>query len=65
MLKILIFYNKEPSTGLDPKSKRTFWNVISNILATHDKCAILTTHSMEEAEALCQRIGIVVKGELK
>jgi ATP-binding cassette subfamily A (ABC1) protein 5 len=31
----------------------------------NEKCAILTTHSMEEAEALCQRIGIMVKGELK
>jgi ABC-type multidrug transport system ATPase subunit len=30
-----------------------------------DKSGILTTHSMEEAEALCQRIGIMVKGELK
>nr|QUF59433.1 ATP-binding cassette transporter Abca5 [Brachionus angularis] len=55
----------EPSTGLDPQAKRTFWNVISKIFSNQNKSAILTTHSMEEAEALCQRIGIVVKGELK
>ncbi len=53
----------EPSTGMDPTSKRVFWNTI---LETHsDRCAILTTHSIEEAEVLCRRIGILVKGELK
>ena len=40
-------------------------NVISKMFKNKEKCAILTTHSMEEAEALCQRIGIMVKGELK
>nr|APD26541.1 ATP-binding cassette transporter subfamily A member 5 X1 protein [Brachionus koreanus] len=55
----------EPSTGLDPQSKRKFWNVISETLINANKSAILTTHSMEEAEALCHRIGIMVNGELK
>ncbi|CAF0991135.1 unnamed protein product, partial [Brachionus calyciflorus] len=55
----------EPSTGLDPQSKRTFWNTILSTLISENKSTILTTHSMEEAEALCQRIGILVKGELK
>ncbi|RNA41260.1 ATP-binding cassette sub-family A member 5-like isoform X1 [Brachionus plicatilis] len=55
----------EPSTGLDPQSKRKFWNIISETLIMASKSAILTTHSMEEAEALCHRIGIMVNGELK
>lgn len=53
----------EPSTGMDPSSKRIFWDTI---IETHaDRCAILTTHSIEEADILCQRIGILIKGELK
>ena len=54
----------EPSSGMDPHSKRFVWDTI---LASFkgDRGAILTTHSMEEAEALCTRVGIMVKGELK
>ena len=40
-------------------------NVITKAFENSEKSGILTTHSMEEAEALCQRIGIMVKGELK
>uniref|UniRef100_A0AAR5Q584 ABC transporter domain-containing protein n=1 Tax=Dendroctonus ponderosae TaxID=77166 RepID=A0AAR5Q584_DENPD len=54
----------EPSTGMDPRSKRFLWDTI---LASFQgsKGAILTTHSMEEADALCSRVGITVKGELR
>ncbi|XP_063368836.1 cholesterol transporter ABCA5-like [Cydia amplana] len=54
----------EPSTGMDPRSKRFLWNTI---LASFQgkKGAILTTHSMEEADALCSRVGIMVKGGLR
>ncbi|XP_042234666.1 cholesterol transporter ABCA5-like [Homarus americanus] len=54
----------EPSTGMDPQSKRFLWN---SILASFkgDRSAILTTHSMEEADALCSRIGILVKGGMR
>lgn len=44
----------EPSTGLDPKSKRGLWSAIS--ARKKNASLILTTHSMEEAEALCNRI---------
>lgn len=54
----------EPSTGMDPKSKRFFWNTVLSSFRG-DRGAVLTTHSMEEADALCTRIGILVKGELK
>jgi ATP-binding cassette subfamily A (ABC1) protein 5 len=54
----------EPSTGMDPRSKRFVWDTV---LASFqkDRGAILTTHSMEEADALCNRVGIMVKGELR
>ena len=53
----------EPSAGLDPVSRRNLWNVILKTMS--HRSVILTTHSMEEAEALCQRIGIMVKGQLR
>jgi ATP-binding cassette, subfamily A (ABC1), member 5 len=51
----------EPSTGMDPQSKRFLWNTISASFKGQ-RGAILTTHSMEEADALCSRVGIMVKG---
>ncbi|XP_024530471.1 ABC transporter A family member 8 isoform X2 [Selaginella moellendorffii] len=58
-----VVYMDEPSTGLDPASRRTLWNVIRQ--AKEDRAIVLTTHSMEEAEALCDRIGIFVEGKLQ
>jgi len=54
----------EPSTGMDPQSKRFVWNTIQASFL-RDRGAVLTTHSMEEADALCSRVGIMVKGELR
>ncbi|XP_022180938.1 ATP-binding cassette sub-family A member 5-like isoform X1 [Myzus persicae] len=54
----------EPSTGMDPRSKRYLWDaIISSFQGS--KGAILTTHSMEEADALCSRVGIMVNGQLR
>ncbi|KAJ3058158.1 hypothetical protein HDU98_005722, partial [Podochytrium sp. JEL0797] len=58
-----VVFLDEPTTGLDPEVRRLIWNIIQN--AREDKTIILTTHSMEEAEALCQRIGIMAKGSLR
>ncbi|KAJ1438951.1 P-loop containing nucleoside triphosphate hydrolase [Sesbania bispinosa] len=58
-----VVYMDEPSTGLDPASRKSLWNVIK--LAKRDRAIILTTHSMEEAEALCDRLGIFVNGSLQ
>ncbi|XP_052174030.1 ABC transporter A family member 1 isoform X3 [Diospyros lotus] len=56
----------EPSTGMDPIAKRFMWEVISRLSTRRGKTAvILTTHSMNEAQALCTRIGIMVGGRLK
>ncbi len=53
----------EPSTGIDPKAKRFMWDIISRISKKRKQSAVvLTTHSMEEAEALSTKIGIMVKG---
>jgi ABC-type multidrug transport system ATPase subunit len=53
----------EPSTGLDPKARKDLWRVIKK--AANTAPILLTTHSMEEAEVLCSRIGIFMKGRLR
>uniref|UniRef100_A0A8C5MKI8 ATP binding cassette subfamily A member 12 n=1 Tax=Leptobrachium leishanense TaxID=445787 RepID=A0A8C5MKI8_9ANUR len=54
----------EPSSGMDPKTKRHLWKIISE--EVKDRCAVvLTSHSMEECEALCTRLAIMVKGEFQ
>jgi ATP-binding cassette subfamily A (ABC1) protein 3 len=61
-----IVFLDEPSTGMDPVARRFMWDVISDIVTKRAKCSlILTTHSMEECEALCTRIGIMVGGVLR
>jgi len=53
----------EPSAGMDPVARRFMWSVIQGIADRRKKSVvILTTHSMEEAEALCSRIAIQVDG---
>jgi len=62
----LLLFLDEPSTGMDPVARRFMWRVISRIATERKRCSImLTTHSMEEAEALCTRIGIMVGGRLR
>lgn len=61
-----IAFLDEPSTGMDPVARRFMWDVISDMVNRRVKCSvILTTHSMEECEALCTRIGIMVGGVLR
>jgi ABC-type multidrug transport system ATPase subunit len=52
-----VTYLDEPSTGLDPASRRQLWGTIAE--AKHGKAVVLTTHSMEEAEVLCDRLGVI------
>jgi len=58
----LVFLD-EPTTGLDPEIRRTTWNVISR-LKEAGKTIFLTTHYMEEAQFLADRIAIMVKGKI-
>lgn len=53
----------EPSSGMDAASKRFLWAVIKR--RTASCCTVLTTHSMEECEALCGRLGVMVDGSLR
>lgn len=53
----------EPSAGMDPEARRFMWTVVAKISQRDKKSAvILTTHSMEEAEALSTKMGIMVRG---
>ena len=53
----------EPSAGMDPEARRFMWSVVEKISQRDKKSAvILTTHSMEEAEALSTKMGIMVRG---
>jgi len=60
----------EPSSGMDPVARRFMWGVTARLASPVEKggsgaCVILTTHAMEECEALCNRIGIMVNGRLR
>jgi ABC-2 type transport system ATP-binding protein len=58
----LIFLD-EPTTGLDPQSRRSFWHLINDIKA-RGKTVVLTTHYMDEAETLCDQLVIMDYGKL-
>ncbi|XP_058124968.1 phospholipid-transporting ATPase ABCA3-like [Anopheles ziemanni] len=59
-----VVYLDEPTTGMDPGAKRQFWDVICKV-RNAGKSIVLTSHSMEECEALCTRLAIMVNGEFK
>ena len=54
----------EPTTGLDPRSKRDVQSFITEVRAEHDATILLTTHDMEEAESLCDRIAFLAGGRI-
>ena len=54
----------EPTSGMDAKARRLLWNDITN-LVKENRIVILTSHSMEECEALCSRLVIMVNGRFK
>lgn len=53
----------EPSTGLDPQARRQVWDLIERFKAT-GRTILLTTHYMDEAEKLCDRVGIMDRGRI-
>jgi ABC-2 type transport system ATP-binding protein len=60
-----IFFLDEPTTGLDPVSRVAVWEMLQRIKAVRDLTILITTHYMDEADRLCDRIAIVDHGELK
>lgn len=59
----LVLFLDEPTTGLDPQARRHLWGVIQRI-RKEGKTVVLTTHYMEEAEELCDRVAIMDRGHL-
>jgi ABC-2 type transport system ATP-binding protein len=60
-----IFFLDEPTTGLDPVSRVAVWEMLQKIKRQRDLTILITTHYMDEADKLCDRIAIVDHGELK
>ena len=60
-----IFFLDEPTTGLDPVSRVNVWEMLAKIKRERDLTILITTHYMDEADKLCDRIAIVDHGELK
>ncbi len=60
-----IFFLDEPTTGLDPVSRVAVWEMLAKIKSERNLTILITTHYMDEADKLCDRIAIVDHGELK
>lgn len=53
----------EPTTGMDPKNRQYIWHMIEKM--KKGRAVMLTTHAMEEADALSDRVAIMIRGQLK
>lgn len=58
----MVVFLDEPSSSLDPGSRIGLWEIIQSV--SQSRCTLLTTHSMDEAEVLCNRIGIIKDGHM-
>ncbi|KAJ8271261.1 hypothetical protein COCON_G00101200 [Conger conger] len=59
-----VVFLDEPTTGMDPKARRALWNCILSVIK-EGRSVVLTSHSMEECEALCTRMAIMVNGRFR
>ena len=59
-----VMFLDEPTLGLDPASRETMWKYVKRLVEEEKVTIILTTHYMEEADMLCDRIGIIDKGRI-
>ncbi|XP_046855006.1 phospholipid-transporting ATPase ABCA3-like isoform X2 [Xenia sp. Carnegie-2017] len=60
----LIVFLDEPTTGMDPVARRLLWNTLCRVRA-EGRCLMITSHSMEECEALCTRLAIMENGKFR
>jgi ABC-2 type transport system ATP-binding protein len=58
-----LLFLDEPTTGLDPQARRSLWNLI-DLLRSEGRSVLLTTHYMEEAQQLCDRVAILDSGKI-
>ncbi|XP_068671756.1 phospholipid-transporting ATPase ABCA3-like [Montipora foliosa] len=59
-----VVFLDEPTTGMDPVARRLLWDALSRVRA-EGRCIVITSHSMEECEALCTRLAIMVNGQFR
>lgn len=59
-----VLFLDEPTIGLDPQTRAAIWDYIKKLRATHDMTIVLTTHYMEEADSVCDRIAIIDQGKI-
>ncbi|MCX6653034.1 MAG: ATP-binding cassette domain-containing protein [Methanomassiliicoccales archaeon] len=59
-----VMFMDEPTVGLDPLARRTVWELVRELRRESNATIVLTTHIMEEAQSLCDRVGIMHRGKL-
>ncbi len=64
LIVAILFLKDEPTTGMDPGARRLLWNCVLDMIRG-GQSVVLTSHSMEECEALCTRLAIMVNGKFQ